>query len=152
MAVEGKGRKKTILRAIRLDKELDEALDKDAEEHGVSENALISSILSKYIEWDRYAEKFGRVSLPSEALKAILEATEQDRLSMAAEEFAASEAGSTTGPRQITQGDGLNHGDNGRGNGHGEDGNGDSDRSAASPLTQPFRSISCPTISPSSST
>jgi len=90
LAVEGKGRKKTILRTIRLDKELDEALDKDAEEHGVSENALISSILAKYIEWDRYAEKFGRVSMQSEALKAILEATEQDRLSMAAEEFAAS--------------------------------------------------------------
>ena len=28
-------------------------LHKDAEEHGVSENALISSILSKYIELDR---------------------------------------------------------------------------------------------------
>ena len=73
-----------------LDKDLDEALDKDAEEHGVSENALISSILAKYIEWDRYAEKFGRVSLPSEALKAIIEATEQDKLRTAAEEFATS--------------------------------------------------------------
>jgi hypothetical protein len=90
LAVEGKGRKKTILRTIRLDKDLDEALDKDAEEHGVSENALISSILAKYIDWDRYSEKFGRVSLPSEALKAIIEATEQEKLSTAAEDFAAS--------------------------------------------------------------
>ena len=90
MTIEGKSKKKTVLRTIRIDRDLDEALDKDAEEHGVSENALISSILAKYIEWDRYAEKFGRVSLPSEALKAIIEATEQDKLRMAVDEFVTS--------------------------------------------------------------
>lgn len=57
MIVEEKAKKKTVLRTIRIDKNLDDALDKDAKEHGVSENALISSILAKYIEWDRYAEK-----------------------------------------------------------------------------------------------
>jgi predicted HicB family RNase H-like nuclease len=41
-----KDRKKTILRTIRIDKDLDDALDKDAEEHGISENALVSSILA----------------------------------------------------------------------------------------------------------
>ena len=68
---EKREKKKTILRTIRIDKDLDYALDKDANEHGVSENALISSILAKYVEWDRYAEKFGRVSLPHEALKLL---------------------------------------------------------------------------------
>ena len=53
MTVEGKSKKKTGRKTIRMDKDLDDALDKDAEEHGVSENALISSILAKYIEWDR---------------------------------------------------------------------------------------------------
>jgi hypothetical protein len=57
LIVEEKAKKKTVLRTIRIDKNLDDALDKDAEEHGVSENALVSSILAKYIEWDRYAEK-----------------------------------------------------------------------------------------------
>jgi hypothetical protein len=90
LIVEGKAKKRTVLRTIRIDKDLDDALDKDAKEHGVSENALISSILAKYIEWDRYAEKFGRVSLPGEALKAIIEATEPDKLRSAAEEFTAS--------------------------------------------------------------
>ena len=80
MSAERKERKKTILRTIRIDKDLDDTLDNAAKENGVSENALISSILAKYIEWDRYAEKFGRVSLPSEALKAIIEATESDKL------------------------------------------------------------------------
>lgn len=90
MSVEAKGKKKTVLRTIRIDKDLDDALDKEAESRGVSENALIYSILAKYIEWDRYSEKFGRVSLPSEALKAIIEATEPDKLRTAAEEFTAS--------------------------------------------------------------
>ena len=46
-----RGKKKTVLRTIRIDRNLDDASDKDAEEHGVSENALISSIPAKYIEW-----------------------------------------------------------------------------------------------------
>jgi len=40
--IDGKSKKKTVLRTIRIDKDLDDALDKDAEEHGVSENALIA--------------------------------------------------------------------------------------------------------------
>jgi hypothetical protein len=90
LSAERKERKKTILRTIRIDKDLDDALDKDAKENGVSENALISSILVKYVDWDRYSRKFGFVSLPSEALKAIIEATEPDKLRTAVEEYAAS--------------------------------------------------------------
>jgi hypothetical protein len=44
LSTERKERKKTILRTIRIDKDLDDALDKDAKENGVGENALISSI------------------------------------------------------------------------------------------------------------
>jgi hypothetical protein len=82
--------KKTILKTIRIDKDLNDALVKDAKENDITENALISSILVKYIEWDRYAKKFDRVTLPREALKAIIESTETDKLESAAEEFAAS--------------------------------------------------------------
>jgi hypothetical protein len=87
---ERKGKKKTILRTIRIDKDLDDALDKDAKEHGISENALISSILVKYIDWDRYIEKFGRVSLPNDALKIIMAAIDDEKLKTAAQEFAES--------------------------------------------------------------
>ena len=90
MSAERKERKKTILRTIRIDKDLDDTLDNAAKENGVSENALISSILAKYVEWDRYSQKFGFVSLPSEALKAIIEATEPDKLRTAVEEYATS--------------------------------------------------------------
>jgi len=88
--LDGKEKKNTVLRTIRIEKDLDDALNKDARELGVSENALISSILAKYLDWDKYSEKFGRVSLPNEAVKAIIEATEADKLTRAAEEFATS--------------------------------------------------------------
>jgi hypothetical protein len=90
LSAERKEGKKTILRTIRIDKDLDDTLDKAAKENGVSENALISSILAKYVEWDRYSQKFGFVSLPSEALKAIIKATEPDKLRTAVEEYATS--------------------------------------------------------------
>src|SRR5215467_6513564 len=48
------------------------------------------SILAKYIDWDRYSKKFGFVSLPSEALNAIMEATEPDKLRKAVEEYSVS--------------------------------------------------------------
>jgi hypothetical protein len=88
--VERKEKKKTILRTVRIDKDLDDALYEDAKEHGISENALISSILVRYIDWDRYSEKFGRVSLPNEALKIIMGAIDDDKLKEAAQEFAES--------------------------------------------------------------
>ena len=40
MDAQRKGKKKTVLRMIRIDKELDDALAIDAKDHGVSENAL----------------------------------------------------------------------------------------------------------------
>jgi len=88
--IERKEKKKTILRTVRIDKDLDDALYEDAKEHGISENALISSILVRYIDWDRYSEKFGRVYLPNEALKIIMGAIDGDKLKEAAQEFAES--------------------------------------------------------------
>ncbi|MGB8934324.1 MAG: hypothetical protein WCC17_04365 [Candidatus Nitrosopolaris sp.] len=39
MNADRKDKKKTILRTIRIAKELDDALDKDAKEYDISENA-----------------------------------------------------------------------------------------------------------------
>lgn len=90
MYEQKKEKRRTVLRTIRIDSDLDDALNKDAKENDITENALISSILVKYIEWDRYAKKFGRVSLLNESLKSIIGATEPDKLEAAAKEFAAS--------------------------------------------------------------
>ena len=88
MSVQRKEKRKTVLRTIRIDRELDDALYKDAQENDINENALISSILVKYIEWDRYAKKFGHIVFPKEALKSIIDMTEPGKLEAATKEFA----------------------------------------------------------------
>ncbi|MFI5448158.1 MAG: hypothetical protein ACHQ03_00060 [Candidatus Bathyarchaeia archaeon] len=54
-------RQKTILRTVRIRKELDELLQ-DAKAKRTSVNSLMGAIMTKYSEWDRFADKFGYVS------------------------------------------------------------------------------------------
>jgi hypothetical protein len=85
----GKETKKTVLRTIRLSKELDELLQKDADSKRISVGALLSAILTRYSEWDRYMEKFDIITLRQETIKAILEATEDEVLIAKAREIGA---------------------------------------------------------------
>ena len=75
------GKKKSVLRSIRISQELDELLQKDAENKRVSVNSLISTMMTKYAEWDRFADKFGYVTLTTETFKTILEITDEKKLS-----------------------------------------------------------------------
>ena len=84
-----KENKKTALRTIRLSKGLDELLQKDANAKRISIGALISAILTKYSEWDRYMEKFDMITLRQETISAILEATEDEILIKKAREIGA---------------------------------------------------------------
>ena len=81
--------KKTVLRTIRLSKGLDELLQKDANSKRITVGALISTILTKYSQWDRYTEKFDMITLRQETIRAILEATEDDALIRKAREIGA---------------------------------------------------------------
>lgn len=82
-----KENKKTALRTIRLSKSLDELLQRDANAKRISVGALVSSILTKYSEWDRYIEKFDMITLRQETISAILEATEDEILIRKAREI-----------------------------------------------------------------
>lgn len=81
--------KKTVLRTIRLSRGLDELLQKDANSRRISIGALISTILAKYSQWDRYTEKFDMITFRHETLKAILESTEDEVLVKKAREIGA---------------------------------------------------------------
>ena len=74
------GKKKTVLRSIRIPQELDELLQKDAENKRISVNSLISTLMTKYAEWDRFADRFGYVTLTSETFKTILEAADEKEI------------------------------------------------------------------------
>ena len=74
-------RKSTTLRTIRLTRDLDNLLQNDAKSKNISINSLLTSILVKYAEWDRYAEKFGLISLTRADSKSLLEAIDDNKLS-----------------------------------------------------------------------
>lgn len=88
--------KKSVVRSIRITQELDDLIRKDATDRGLTVNALISSILAKYAEWDRYADRFGFVTITRDGFRSFIEAIEDDRLVEIAEELGA------RNPREMT--------------------------------------------------
>ena len=67
---------------------MDEILAKDANLKGTNYNALISSILTKYVEWDRYTERLGHISVPTTLFRALLDLiTDEDALAKFADQI-----------------------------------------------------------------
>jgi hypothetical protein len=73
--------RKTVLKTMRIPNYINTLLEKDADSKGVSVNALISMIMTKYAEWDRYIERFGGITIKPQAFREILEEVDEDRLS-----------------------------------------------------------------------
>jgi hypothetical protein len=64
-------RRPTVLRSIRIDPTISEVLARDAANEGMSVNALVSQILTKYVEWDRFADRFGFVTITREGYRSM---------------------------------------------------------------------------------
>jgi hypothetical protein len=77
----------TTLRTIRIPRELDNALETISKERGLSVNSFISILLKKYVEWDKYADRFGYVTLTRESLRRILNATDDNKLKESAQDY-----------------------------------------------------------------
>ena len=67
----------TVLRGIRIPKQLNELLQKDADAENRTVSALVASILAKYAEWDRYTHKFGFVTVPRSTFKRMIETMDE---------------------------------------------------------------------------
>jgi hypothetical protein len=80
-------RKKTVLKTIRITKDQESVLVKDAADKRMTVNALLSAMIEKYVEWDRYTEKFELIPMSRRFLIPILETTDESRLMDVAEEF-----------------------------------------------------------------
>jgi hypothetical protein len=65
----------------RIPSHLDDIIHKDSKEKRSTANALISSILTKYAEWDRYTKSFRFISLPRSGLKLIIESLDDETIS-----------------------------------------------------------------------
>jgi hypothetical protein len=80
-------RKPTLLKTIRISETLDNLLKKDAASRRMTTNALIQSILTKYSEWDRFADRYGFISMTHDTLRTIIEKTEDQKLIEASKEL-----------------------------------------------------------------
>lgn len=78
---------KTVLKTIRLTDKLERILQNDAKIRKVNVGTLLSSLVTKYAEWDRFTEKYGFVSMPREAMKLIIDLVDIDKLKDAAKRY-----------------------------------------------------------------
>ena len=53
----------TVLKTFRIPKHLYSVLELEAKARGLSPNALVSMIFTKFANWDRYSTRFGYVSI-----------------------------------------------------------------------------------------
>jgi hypothetical protein len=72
--------RKTVLKTMRIPNYINSLLEKDADSKGVSVNALISMIMTKYADWDRYTERFGSITIKLQAFREMLEEIDEDKL------------------------------------------------------------------------
>ena len=82
-------RQKTVLRTVRIAKDLDDLIQKDARAKRISVNSLVAAIFMKYCEWDRFAEKYGYASIPKNFLRDLLDSLDEEKLLAIAEKSGA---------------------------------------------------------------
>ncbi len=70
--VQSLEQQRTVVKSIRIDRELHSSLERIAHGRGLTLNALTSLILTKFVEWDNYADKYGFVTLPEELFRELL--------------------------------------------------------------------------------
>ena len=57
--------------SYRLPLKLLENLETEAREKNVSQNVLVKQILTKYVEWERFAQKMGIIPVPQKILESL---------------------------------------------------------------------------------
>lgn len=72
--------KRTVLRSFRLSEEHDRLLEEEARRKGISVNALLANLITKYGEWDRFAERFGVVTLGRQGFRSIFDLMSEEQL------------------------------------------------------------------------
>ena len=85
----------TTLRTFRIPKNLIPALESEAEARGISVNAVVTSLIAKYENWDRFAERFRFVALTDELIKGLLSHLTDEEIG---------QIGSTIGARTTEEG------------------------------------------------
>lgn len=96
MEIQGtvKRKRPTVLRTFRLGSDLDAALTKDAGQKKIGKNALIVSILNKYVEWDSIVADLGYIYIPSEMLADLVANSDKNTITKVARSLSKTVASS----------------------------------------------------------
>ena len=57
--------------SYRLPSNVLNELETEAREKNISQNVLVKQILTKYVEWDRFAQKMGMIPVPQKILRSL---------------------------------------------------------------------------------
>ena len=74
---------RTISRSFRLSKSILNGLEEDANLQKISTNALVSKILSDYVELERFSEPFGTIRVGRDTVRDFLEMVPEEGLKKA---------------------------------------------------------------------
>jgi hypothetical protein len=72
--------RKTVLKTIRLSHAEEEILRREAKAKGVTFNALVSTLITRFIEWDRFADKYGFIALPRQSFRYLTSLLHEEQL------------------------------------------------------------------------
>jgi len=70
-----------------MTREMDEQLQREMEYKRLGYNALVTSILTKYLEWDRFAERFGFIQFSVEIFQQFLGWADDEKIKEVAIKF-----------------------------------------------------------------
>src|SRR3989442_11414599 len=73
-------KKGSLSRSFRLDGDLLEMLEVEADKKSLTLNALVSRLLRKYADFGRFAERYGFISVPGSQMTKIFAAFNEDQV------------------------------------------------------------------------
>ena len=75
-----KTNKKSSTISFRIDEDYLKELREETQEKKVSLNTLANQIFAEYVEWQRYVERFGIISMSKDAFKYILDSLDDKQV------------------------------------------------------------------------
>lgn len=72
--------KKTAVISVRVSEDVKDKLETESEMDGTTLNTLTSKVLTKHVEWDRFAEDIGFVFLTKPFLRSLLERIDEETI------------------------------------------------------------------------
>ncbi len=77
---EPRTKSSTALRTFRIPRNLISVLESESKGRGISANALVSSLITRFNDWDRFADRFDFFSLTDDLFKAFLDEIREERI------------------------------------------------------------------------